>query len=357
MINVNTLYGKDARGALRVWIIYSEDNTIRIEYGTYGGDQIQKSEVIDYGLAGRTRDEQIALRINSRVNKKLDSGYVRNKDDAADNKRVNMMGLDKPMLATRHDKIKNISFFENYVQKKYDGHRCLIKNDSGCLVAYSRNGKPIESIKHIITELESVIPEGTTLDGELYFHGASLQTIGSWVRREQENTGKLGFYCYDAIMEGTYDDRYAFIKCLDFSNLAHSRVVDTDFVFGEFKITPLLKKARSAGYEGLIIRPSDGLYESGKRSKSLIKVKAWFDDEYTVKKIRVGVDGQAILIMEHDGMPFRATAPGQAPEKVFIAENPELFIGKKVNIQYPNLTDKGIPSQPIATMWRDKDEE
>lgn len=357
-VNIKTLYKKDAKGKMRYWQIWQESiNLIAIEYGTIGGEPLYDSEIINHGLAGRTQQEQIESRINSRYNKKVDSGYVDSKEKAELTRGLNAIGLQKPMLATNHDKIKNMKFEENYVQFKYDGHRCLIKNDGGELIAYSRNGKPIQSIVHILDELRELIPEGMTLDGELYHHGTPLQTIGSWVKKAQENTMKLKFICYDVLEELCYSDRNRIISVIFKHKLSHSMKAHTDLLIGEFNTAPLLKRARDLGYEGLIIRPTGTPYEAGKRSKSLIKVKSWFDNEYPVERITAGVDGQAILHMRHNGKPFKATCPGTFQEKVRVAESPEKHIGKKVNIQYANLTNDGVPFHPVATMWRDPDDE
>ena len=351
------LYSKDGRGQIRRWSIRQDAvNEIHIEYGVDGMQMQTETEIVDYGLAGRSRQEQIELRINSRVNKKMDSGYVRDPDQAANSKRVNSLGLDRPMLATRHDKIKNMKFEENYVQNKYDGHRCLIKNDGGDVVAYSRNGKQITSIDHILDEIGPQIPEGVTLDGELYCHGVPLQTIGSWVKKKQGETASLKFYFYDIMEDSCYSKRHS--KLIDIGDsFVHSKMAPTRLLIGEFNTAPLLKSARDKGYEGLIIRPAGSPYEPGKRSKGLIKVKAWLDAEYPVIGITASVDGHAILHCKHNGKIFKATAPGTHEEKIYVMQNIEEFINKKVNIQYANLTKDGIPFHPIATMWRDPEDE
>lgn len=354
-MNHHKLYSKDNKGDLRYWEISNDGSLIEIKYGKVGGAELIETEIVNYGLAGRTQDQQVESRIKSRVGKKIDSGYVYDMNNARDNARTNVLGLDRPMLATRHDRIKDMKFEANYVQYKYDGHRCLIKNDGGDIIAYSRNGKVIDSISHILNELDGVLPDGTTLDGELYAHDTPLQTITSWVKKKQLRTSSLSFICYDVLMDECYSIRHSFIS--NMRKMNKIEIAQTSLLMGEFDLIPLLDSAKEKGYEGLIVRPIGSPYECGKRSKSLIKVKSWMDDEYKVIKISKGVDGQAILHLQHNGRAFRVTSPGTFDQKFYVAENKDLYVGKKVNVQYANLTKDGVPFHPVATMWRDKDNE
>jgi len=347
------LYCKDAKGQIRIWSIWNIDDAIYMEYGLVGGQIISDSEIVPAGLAGRTTEEQIGLRINSRVNKKIDAGYSYNIEDAKNNKRTNKLGFSKPMLAYRFDKIKNFNPVQTYVQEKFDGHRCLITNQGGQVIAYSRNGKIIDSIDHILNHVK--IPDGTTIDGELYHHTTPLQTITSWVKKKQDNTELLKFICYDVIDSACYSKRSAFIKTLDLGEGAI--IAPTALFIGAFDPIPLMIGARCRGYEGLILRPIGFPYEDGKRSKGLIKVKEWLDDEYKVIKISKSVDGHAILHLQHNGKPFTVTSPGAHLFKIEVANSPERWIQKMVNVQYANLTKDGVPFHPVATMWREKDAE
>jgi len=149
-IDVIYLYRQDASCKLQVWSIYHEDDTIFISWGNYGGLQQSQEELIEDGLAGRSFDEQIISRVQSRINKKLDQGYITDRLRAMNSKPVNTLGLLKPMLATPFKKIKDIDYKSSMMQCKYDGHRCLIHYDGTKYRAYSRNGKTINTIPEIV---------------------------------------------------------------------------------------------------------------------------------------------------------------------------------------------------------------
>lgn len=355
-----TLYKKDHKGKMRFWAVRALDDGLWFTYGCMGGEILQNDEPIPFGLAGRSQAEQIQLRMESRINSKLDSGYCMSIEEASKGLNTNLLGYAKPMLAKRFDQIKEIDWNGMHVQYKLNGHRCMITNDGGELIAYSRNGKVIETIDSILAGIN--IPEGVVLDGELYQHGISLQTISSMVRnikrKDEIDKSGLVFVCYDLVSEVNYSKRRELIKSFELGKKAMLLNSDRIFTDQPLQIKPLLREAKEMGYEGLMLRTDNYGYEIGKRSKGLIKVKTCFDDEFMVFNITKSRDGWGILHMhDKNGNEFRATAPGTHEEKIYVANNPNKFIEKKVNLEYYEVTDKGVPFHPVATMWRNKEDE
>lgn len=356
-VDVISLYAKDSTGAMRVWSISASEFQIQIEYGTLGGEMVCSTEDINEGKASRSLEEQLLSRINSRVNKKLDSGYVYDIEDANNNKRVNLLGREKPMLAQRYDKMKDTSWIEGALyQRKYNGHRCLITKVDGDVFAYSRNGKIIDSIHEILNCL-SDIEEGTTLDGELYIHGVSLQKISSFVKKRQDRTSELKFICYDIISDESYSKRHELICEIVKPWMLDGIIIACTFNFHR-SIATMLKEVIDSGYEGLIARVDGYSYEPGKRSKGLVKIKKMLDDEFLVVDITRSVDGWGVLkCTMPDGKTFHASAPGNVREKALAYLERAEYIGRKVNVEYAELTDGGIPFHPVAIGWREKESE
>jgi len=358
-METKTLYAKDATGSIRYWRVTKEGphGPLGVTYGLLGGKGTASFENVPQGLGGRSMEEQVDHRMASMINKKLLAGYLPSLEEVEASERTNSLGFARPMLASVYD---GGDLTDVYLQYKYDGHRCLIKNDGGELVAYSRNGKLITSVNHILDSLEGVLPEGMTLDGELYHHGTALQTISSWVRKEQEDSKKLTYVCYDVLLEGVrYSDRIEvlrniFIGGADNVVRAHAKHYTTA---KSSLIKGALSEAVEDGYEGTIARKASSLYEEGKRSKGLIKIKPFLDEEFTVQDITQTNAGVTLLHCLVDGKPFKVTAPGNKAEKQAIYDRKGAYIGKMVNIRYSGLTKSGIPFHPVATMWRNKDEE
>lgn len=345
-----TLYKKDARGDLREWTIETFDNLLIKTFGVVGGELTVHEEYVS-GNTLRDEYEQADFMMESKIKAQLKKGYVRSKEAAIESKKaVNELGLSIPMRAQRYDKVSGIDLDSSIYQYKYNGHRCLIHNNDGELIAYSRNGIAIETIPEILAGIK--IPDGSTIDGELYCHGTKLQTISSWVKRRQENTKKLTFVCYDAIVNANYLERLDFISSIELGDRA---LVAKALAYGG-SLIELLNQSVGDGYEGLIIRPKTGFsYEADKRSKGLIKVKKFFDDEFIVRDITPSQDGWAILTCAtHDGKTFRVSAPGNHYQKRMILENKTNFLNTMVRVEFAEYTNGNIPFHPIATGFRNK---
>ena len=346
-----SLFQKDNRGKIRLWEIRDEDNVLYITYGELGGSMRVITEEIKRGLATRTIEEQVRSRYYSRINDQYKKGYKDTIEEAERSIGTNAMGLKKPMLAQPVNKVKRIDYEHAYIQHKYDGHRCLITNKRGEYIAYSRQGKPITSIGHIMEGI--VIPDGVTIDGELYCHGASLQSITSWVKREQPASLNLKYHAYDVISKERFKDRFdRLIEILRYSE--HAIPVPTMKVNSEEDVNRHFTESRNQGYEGTIVRWGLQGYESSKRSKHLVKVKAFMDSEFEVIDIHPSKDGWGILeCILPNGNTFKVLAPGTQLEKSKVLEYKQEYIGKLITVEFANLTADQIPFHPVALRWRE----
>ncbi len=352
-----TLYRSHAK-SLGTWRIWSDGPVIHIAHATsIGGSEVTHEERVTTNLSGRTLDEQVQLRINSRISRMLDRGYKPTQQEALQSS-GNQMGLDRPMLAQKFRDAKNVSLNGAVMQKKLDGHRCLVTCQDGEIIAYSRHGKPITSIQHILRGLKGRLPEGTTIDGELYIHGYKLQTLSSWIKREQPSTYHLNLVVYDLMAPDRYTDRHE-----ELTNIISK--VDTGFPgkvivlpYRDYEDRDLLMRyfrdARRQNFEGLMLR-TDGIgYEAGKRSYSLLKVKAWLDCEITVIKIEPSKTGWArCLGVTDEGKEVWVSAPGTIPEKEEVMANAPKYLGRRLTIEFAHYTNDGIPFQPTALRWCD----
>jgi len=353
-----TLYAKDQSGSIRLWAIEA-DYTMEcliIEHGILGGEIQVKNEWIDEGKANRSIDEQLDLKMNSRIDKKIKSGYVYDLEAAKENDRVNALGFKRPMTAKRFDTFKGTINWDQgiFIQRKYNGNRCLIHNHNGTLVSYSRYGVINNRLNHILDEID--IPVDHTLDGELYHHGTPLQTINSWIKRIQVNTFKLKYVAYDVMNNSSYDFRLKFLKD-NLQELKNTEIAETILVHSQKEMENYFRVWKADGYEGAMMRIMGKSYEDGKRSSSLIKVKkigleGYIDEEARVVDIEPSKDGWAILIcVTKNGVRFNCSSPGNMSQKYHVMKNKDKFIGKYVNVEFPEWTKDGKPFQPVATRW------
>ena len=215
-----TLYAKDSKGRLRQWECIAHPKGFEMVSGLVGGALTRKLVIVT-PKANRTFYEQVLLESASRKKRKMDAGFVTNKDEALTTERTNGQGFELPMLAK--PKVNGYDRRNSFVQIKYNGLRCLIKNIGGINYAYSKSGIMYPAIKHIQNTVN--IPEGTTIDGELYLHGVPLQTINSWVKRSQPETLDLEYHVYDMINQNEFEERLNELH--SFSLGTHSHVVPT----------------------------------------------------------------------------------------------------------------------------------
>lgn len=323
---------------------------IVIRHGVLGGVLQEQIEYVDENQSGRSLEDQIDLYLEARASKKKDIGYRYTIEESKGSAGNTMLGHHRPMLAKRFDQLNDVDFNNCYVQMKYDGHRCMVTRTSTGLVAYSRNGRIIKTIDHILEGIR--IPMGCTIDGELYIHGSNLQTISSYVKRKQPGTMNLEYVIYDIVLNSPYNVRYNLLQ--DMSLNRYARIAPTDKSIDKSHLTPLLETAIANGYEGLMLRQCRYPYEPGKRSKALVKVKEFLDAEYRVVGIATSADGWAVLTCKtSDGKEFGVSAPGSIREKIHVARNHDLYLGRLINVKYANLTEDGIPFHPVAVRWHD----
>jgi ATP-dependent DNA ligase len=258
------------------------------------------------------------------------------------------------MLAQPLGKVSYINYRDAVLQKKLDGHRCLITKYEGKIIAYSRQGKLIPSISHITDLLIDRIPEGETIDGELYHHGTPLQTIGSWIKREQPSTKSLMFVAYDMIARETFRERYSELSQILKGCTGHPIMLLPNVPYEtQEHMWDEMAKVRNKGFEGLILRTNDRGYEDGTRSSSLIKIKQFHDTEVKVIGFEQSADGWAVCVYEFEGKVGKCSAPGSMDEKRFVWNNQDRFLGKQLTIEYSMLTVDGVPFHANAIRWRE----
>ena len=257
------LYKKDAKGKIRIWSIEADDFEILMEHGVLNGELQQVYEDIPEGKASRTQEEQLMLRINSKIKSRIDKGYVYSVDEAENNPVVNRLGFKKPMKAGNYKNYKHpIDLDTVIIQYKYDGHRCLVYNDGTRLIAYSTNGIEIEAIPEIIDLLTPILPVGCTLDGELYHHGTKLQTIGSWIKKKQRESQLLTYVVYDCINDGNYEYRQLMYESWLAKLPKTEKIVAAPTLPYTGSLMAMRDHAKDVwGYEGLMLRLNNSGYK------------------------------------------------------------------------------------------------
>ena len=309
-----------------------------------------------------TPHEQAISEAKSRYRKKMDQGYETEIPTDLTKANNNSMGFPKPMLAHPIDKVKLVEF-PAYFQPKLDGHRAIVTKKDGKMVMYSRQGKPINSMGHILDHLEKEVDEGVFLDGELYLHGVELQSIGSLIKKKQTGSENVTYHVYDIMVDAPYMDRWNRLRAIvGIANFTPARLVPTMITHSMEEAQIFTEDAIKEGYEGGILRTPDEGYLAGFRSRQLLKIKKFDDSEHTIVDVVEGKDRLcndvqlkvACFICETpDGKRFEVTAHGDMHQKDRIWHERKQHIGKLVTIKHSGYTKDGIPWHPICLRFRE----
>ena len=373
-----TMYGVTSKGAIKTWacdVLDNGDDTATLVIMTrtkHGGKEVRREEVItegkNLGKANETSPlEQATSEAESRYRKKVKKGYATEIPTDLSKADTNALGLPKPMLAHPLDKVKKVEF-PAWFQPKFDGHRALVTRQNGEIMMYSRGGDRILTMEHILDHLDDKVKEGEFYDGELYLHGELLQNIGSYIRKYRKGISEtIIYYIYDVMRPEPYTQR-----------LNHLRITLTDVSDDETKPiflapTTLVQSLAEAmqlrnaviaeGYEGGMLRTPDVEYRAGFKSRTLIKLKKFDDNEFKIVDVVEGKDRivndvnlkVACFVCEISpgGPRFEVTSMGDMHEKDRTWWSRKDFMEKMLTVQHSGYTKELKPWHPVALQLRE----
>lgn len=342
-------------GHWRIWSVIQDSETALLYYAhasVVGGSEVRHQDTVTTNKSGRTIEQQVELETKSRVSRQLDKGYKWTYEEASKGS-TNQLNLVNPMLALPIEKVSTIRY-PAHVQPKYDGHRCLITRQGDEVLAYTRKGKLISTIDHILADFHW-LKEGYTVDGELYVHGKPLQSISSLIKRQQPGSADLRYHWYDWVSRKVFRDRLASMrKVRDAIDLKCTIIVPTYEVQNLDEAMEFFRGFRKDGFEGAMLRQSIEGYKPNARANQLLKIKEWHDAEGTVVEINASKEGWAICTLRLDNsILFDISAPGSIPEKTEVLKNRPKYIGRRLTFEYASLTEEGRPFHASALRWRD----
>ena len=241
------------------------------------------------------------------------------------------------------------------VQPKYDGWRCRAYPSSlnpGDYMLLSSEENVIFSVPHILAELKR-LRLNAELDGELYCHGMSLEEINSIVSRTvnlHPNFKSMQFHIFD-IVNRQLSQMQRVILIENLRNLSPWIKVAPFWVCDTLdEVTNAYDSIIKEGYEGIIVRNCEGLYET-KRSTWVMKFKPKKKDQYTIVGYQEEVTKNGIPkgrlgsleLSSQEGERFSVSAGLDSLEREHLWSIRETLIGLEAIVSYQHLTDRKVP--------------
>lgn len=355
-MNRITLYGLNKAGGFKQWSIWTVEDSLFIEHGQESGKLQLKEEKVkgkNIGRSNETSDSvQAEFEANSRINKQVDRGYRVDKED------LNNLEI-MPMLASDYLKQGHRIKFPCFGSAKLDGVRCLAICTEEGVTLKSRGGK-LYDVKHLISQLESVMKVGDIWDGEIYLHGKYLEEIVSAVKKYNPLTTSLTFRIFDVVEDDMiFEDRL--IRLLQIEDYLFEKqvysidVLPYELLNNESDMHNWHQMYVNAGCEGVMLRNALGRYESGKRSADLQKLKSFLDSEFKIVDIISDKDGGAIFVVENTfaDNQFNVVGGSHDQRKKWLSDKASL-IGKHITVKYQTTyKDTKIPQFPTFVTFRD----
>lgn len=376
-----TLYKRNKNNSIQVWhaeVSGSQDEAFIVtQHGKHGGKLVTTTKLIhekNYGKSNATTSMmQAKLEIDRVITAKREKGYFDTIDDAMSFQSV------LPMKAFPYkDKYKKIQF-PAIVQPKLNGVRCkctkLAENKFEFLSNDGNDFPLLHKHQFLCDELNTLMQVGDIFDGELYRHGWFLQDIVSYLKRDQAETYQLEFWVFDfpisigannvrllkdlqnADRQGALDRVFREQKSVNY----FARPVSWYVVNDHAEIKNYLHLWTGEGFEGVIIRNFNGLYEYGRRSNDLIKWKLFEDDEYEIigfESETIYADSKALdaiiyVCRATSTQTFTCRPKGKIKDRVILWNNRKLLLGKQLTVRHQGLSKDGVPLFPSGIVVRD----
>lgn len=216
------------------------------------------------------------------------------------------------------------------LEPKLDGVRCLtvVDYESRTVVQYTRNGKVLENFSHISDSLLAnidIIGRSYVIDGEVISN--SFQDLMKQVHRKEDvqaNDARLAAFDILPLSEFKKGKsamgqkrrsallasfKPVFDKCGNIT-VVDQLEVDLDSYVGELQFKEFNQKAIDQGYEGIMVKMPDAVYEC-KRSTSWLKIKPFIETSLSIIAVEegtgknVGKLGALVCEGEDDGKFIR----------------------------------------------------
>ena len=260
----------------------------------------------------------------------------------------------KPMLAKKFTKEDPKNY---WMSEKLDGCRALFYNKDGGKFL-SRTNKSFNGPEKYLRDIANSLPPGIVLDGELYIGKKMFAETVSAIRKKvpiESEWERVTFKVFDLpLINKPFNERYAMLECL-LVNVPNVELLKHYPVESEEQFLKFHTDIVEQGGEGTMLRNPNSYY-ANTRSKELLKVKDYFDDEVIVEGMEYG-NGRNSNVMgnivvrwaQHSKMKYTGLFNVGGGFTDYHRKNWKTLFpkGTLITIKYMVLQPSGKPREPI----------
>jgi DNA ligase D-like protein (predicted ligase) len=188
---------------------------------------------------------------------------------------------------------------------KFDGYRCLAGRDEKGVTLWSRRENHFtKQFPHIAQACES-LPPNTLIDGEIVALDDSGKVSFNLLQHHRSKAQALVFYAFDVLI-------YRGRSVLDVPLYFRREVLHK--IFEDTKAAPiglsenieaapkdLIRVVKEFGFEGIVAKRKDSVYESGKRTGAWVKYKVNRGQEFVIGGYTPGNPLDALIVGYYEG--------------------------------------------------------
>jgi DNA ligase D-like protein (predicted ligase) len=188
---------------------------------------------------------------------------------------------------------------------KFDGYRCLAGRDSTGVTLWSRRENLFTKQFPQIARACERLPPNTLIDGEIVALDESGRVSFNLLQHHRSKAQALVFYAFDVLI---YRGRSVLTVPLYFRQEVLRRI------FEDIKAAPIglsenieaaptdmIRVAKEFGFEGIVAKRKDSVYESGKRTGAWVKYKVNRRQEFVIGGYTPGNPFDALIVGYYEG--------------------------------------------------------
>ena len=255
------------------------------------------------------------------------------------------------------------------LEPKYDGIRLLLHITEDGVLTYARSGKSkTGKLPAIDAELLANLPAGTWLDAEaVAFNadgsqdwGGAQSCLGSGVTKAALKSGTIRLVVFDLLAHGGLDARSLPLR-------QRRELLEAIFAQGTFSLVQLSpwmpataeshEANLEAGFEGSMVKHLDASYQSGKRVRTSVKLKATDTVDAVITGFKpaapdswiakAGMIGAIEFTHYTDGQPIQGRCSGMdSAERRAITDAGAALVGTVIEISYMTRMPSGTLRHP-----------